>query len=164
MDVKRATYIQKIAMNPHGIEMEDTSNNFFDMVLGVSNMRYFKSQQIALDHCNEEREVNFVLRHTCVVAMDADQGEKGVGGLEHMWLQEDVLEGVAEEFCATLATRTICLLEEDRLCASRRLGNRSHGRKVEGGSLSIEEGNACSGVPFYIHVGWLAGLYNRRGF
>ena len=64
MDVRRATYIRKIMMNPHGIEMEDISNHFFDTVSGVSNMRYFESQQIALDHCNEEREVNFVLCHT----------------------------------------------------------------------------------------------------
>ena len=41
--------------NPRGIEMEDTSNNFIDMVLVVPNMRYLQSQQIALDHRNEER-------------------------------------------------------------------------------------------------------------
>lgn len=39
MDVRRATSIWKIKMNPHDIEMEDISNVYFDTILGVSNMR-----------------------------------------------------------------------------------------------------------------------------
>lgn len=45
-------------MNPHDIKMEDISNVFFDTITGVSTMRYFNAQQIALDHRVEEREIN----------------------------------------------------------------------------------------------------------
>ena len=96
-----------------------------------------------------------------------------------MWLQEDVLEGVAKEFCTAIAnggptyvvvvaTQRIGLMEEDRLCASRRLGNCNRGREVEGGSLSVKEGNACSRasscVPLYIHVGGLSDYTTKEVF
>lgn len=61
MNVRGAASIWTIMMNPHNIELEDISNVFFDMVLGVSNMRYFKSQEMAHDYCDEERESNGVL-------------------------------------------------------------------------------------------------------
>ena len=65
MDVRRAASIWKIMMNPYDIEMEDISGVFCDTNLGVSNMRYFKSQQIAHEHRDEEREVNRVLHDNC---------------------------------------------------------------------------------------------------
>jgi hypothetical protein len=110
-------------IDPHGIEMVDISNNFFDMVSGVSNMMYFKSQQIVLNRRNEEREVNSVLHHTYGIALDADLGREGVGE-EDMWLQKNVLQGVVEGFCAAaadgrfvgiivVASRRIALVEED---------------------------------------------------
>ena len=45
-------------MSPHDIEMEDISNFFFDTVSGVSNTRYFKSQELAPQHGEEEQEIN----------------------------------------------------------------------------------------------------------
>ena len=41
-------------MSPRDIKMEDISNVFFDTVSGVSNMRYFKSQELAPQHGDEE--------------------------------------------------------------------------------------------------------------
>ena len=35
-------------LNPHDIEGSDISNVVIDTVLGVSNMRYFKSQEIGI--------------------------------------------------------------------------------------------------------------------
>jgi hypothetical protein len=45
MDVRRATLIWKIMMNPYDIQMEYTSNHFFNKITGVSNMRYFTTQR-----------------------------------------------------------------------------------------------------------------------
>ena len=39
MDVRRATLVWKIMMNPHDIEMEDISN-IFDTLSGVSSMSF----------------------------------------------------------------------------------------------------------------------------
>lgn len=75
LDSRRGHWNKKIMINPHGIEMVDKLNNFFDMVSGVSNMMYFKSQQIALNRRNEEKEVNLVLHHTYGIALDVDLGE-----------------------------------------------------------------------------------------
>ena len=47
------------------LEMKDISNVFFNRVTGMSNMRYFKSQEIAHNHCNEERKTNCALRNDC---------------------------------------------------------------------------------------------------
>lgn len=74
----------------HDIEMEDISNFLFNIISKVSNMRYFKSQQIALDHREEEREVNHV-HDNCRVNVDLEARY-----LEERWLQEEEVEGVAE--------------------------------------------------------------------
>lgn len=58
MDVQRVALILKIMMNLHDIEIKDTSNVFFDIVSGVSNTRYFKSQEIALELGDEEQHIN----------------------------------------------------------------------------------------------------------
>jgi hypothetical protein len=50
MDVQRVALICTTVMNPHDIEMEDISNAFIYMVLGVINMRFFNAQQIAREH------------------------------------------------------------------------------------------------------------------
>jgi hypothetical protein len=49
MDVRRVALIWKIMMNPHDIKIKNISNVFFDTVLRVSNMRYFKSQELSHD-------------------------------------------------------------------------------------------------------------------
>jgi hypothetical protein len=54
MDVRRVVSIWKIMTSPHGIVMEDISNIFFHTMYGVSNMRYFKSQELVLHHGDEE--------------------------------------------------------------------------------------------------------------
>lgn len=78
----RATSIWKIMMNPHDIEMEDISNVFDETVSWVSNMRHFKSQQITLDHYEEEGEVNHVRCHTVGVNLDSNARD-----LEEQWLR-----------------------------------------------------------------------------
>jgi hypothetical protein len=50
MDAKRVVAIWKTMMNPHEITMDNISNVFFATVMGVYNMRYFKAQEIVLDH------------------------------------------------------------------------------------------------------------------
>lgn len=57
MGVRRATSMWKVMMNPHDIEIEDISNIFFDNVLGVTNMSYFKSQKLVFDRHEKEREL-----------------------------------------------------------------------------------------------------------
>ena len=47
-------------MSSCDIEMEDI---FLNTISGVSNMRYFKSQQIAHDYTDQERAVNCALCH-----------------------------------------------------------------------------------------------------
>lgn len=91
MDVRRATSIWKIMMNPHDIKMKNISYVFFDIVLRVSNMRYFKFQELAHDHYDEDRDHNRVLCHACVVDLDAD-----VANLKRMWLEGDAHEGIVE--------------------------------------------------------------------
>jgi hypothetical protein len=49
MDIRRVALIWKIMMNPHDIKIKNISNVFFDTVLRVSNMRYFKSQELSHD-------------------------------------------------------------------------------------------------------------------
>ena len=40
----------------HDIEMEDIPN-VFDTISGISNMRYFKSQELEVQHGVDEREI-----------------------------------------------------------------------------------------------------------
>lgn len=54
MDVRRVVSIWKTMMSPRGIVMEDISSVFFHTMYGVSNMRYFKSQELVLQHGDEE--------------------------------------------------------------------------------------------------------------
>jgi hypothetical protein len=62
MNVRRVASMWKVMMNPHDIEMEDTYRSVcFDTVSGVTNMRYFKSHQLAFDRHEKEREINRVL-------------------------------------------------------------------------------------------------------
>ena len=49
MDIKHGTLICKIMMSPTDIDTEDISNTFFDIILCVSNMRYFNAQQLTVD-------------------------------------------------------------------------------------------------------------------
>lgn len=65
MDVKRATSIWKIVMNPMDIDMEDVSNIFFDTIMGVENTSYFNAQHLVVDHWVEECEINRALRDDC---------------------------------------------------------------------------------------------------
>ena len=78
-------------VNSHDIEMEDISSVLFNIVPEASNMRYFKSQQIALDHREEEREVNHVPHDNCGANVDLEARY-----LEERWLHEEEVEGVAE--------------------------------------------------------------------
>ena len=66
MDVRKATSIWKIMMTPYDNRDGRYPNVFFDTISGVSNMRYFKSQQVAHERRDEEREFNRVLRDNCV--------------------------------------------------------------------------------------------------
>lgn len=91
MDVRRAAPIWKVMMNPHDMKMKNISYVFFDSVLRVSNMRYFKFQKLAHDHCNEDSDHNRVLWHACVVDLDAD-----VANLRRTWLKGDAHEGIVE--------------------------------------------------------------------
>lgn len=61
MDVRRAASMWKVMMNPHDIEIEDIFNIFFDTMLGVTNVCYFKSQQLVFDRHTKEREINRAL-------------------------------------------------------------------------------------------------------
>ena len=56
--VRRATSIWKSMMNPHDIDMKDIFNMFLDTILVDTNMKYFKSQQIAMEHGDEEEAIN----------------------------------------------------------------------------------------------------------
>lgn len=58
MDVKHADSIWKIMMNTTSIGMEDIFNILFDTISGVANMHCFNAQQLAVDHREEEREIN----------------------------------------------------------------------------------------------------------
>lgn len=73
---------------PHDIEMKNISNVFFDTVSGMLNMRDFKSQEIAHNHCDEEREINCALHNGCGIKSDSDDVD-----LQKQWLEEDKQEG-----------------------------------------------------------------------
>lgn len=49
-----------IMINSHDIEMEDVSNILFDMISGVTNMRYFNALKNAHDHQDKERAIDRV--------------------------------------------------------------------------------------------------------
>lgn len=53
-------------MNPKDIKMKDISNVFYNIVLGVLNMRYFKSQNIAHER-EREREHFVVVAELCSI-------------------------------------------------------------------------------------------------
>jgi hypothetical protein len=89
VDVRRATLIWNILINFLDTKMKIISYVFFDTILAVSNMRHFKSQQIALDHLEEEREVNRIIRDNCGVDVDSEARD-----LEDTWLREDLAKGV----------------------------------------------------------------------
>jgi hypothetical protein len=44
-------------MNLHDIVMEGISSVFFDTITRLSNMRYFKAQEITPNHQRQEREI-----------------------------------------------------------------------------------------------------------
>lgn len=45
-------------MNPTSVDMEDISSVFFDIISSATNMHYFNAQELAVDHCEEERDIN----------------------------------------------------------------------------------------------------------
>ena len=52
--------------------MEDISNGFFDTIKGMSNLRYFNGQHVALDHRMEKRDLNMALHDDDKVTMEGD--------------------------------------------------------------------------------------------
>lgn len=54
------------------LHMKDIFNVFFDTTSKVTNMRYFKSQQIAFEHGDEEETINRVLCKERVVGLDGE--------------------------------------------------------------------------------------------
>jgi hypothetical protein len=48
----------------HDVEMKDISNVFFDRVYGMSNTRYFRSQEIAHNHCNDLCDLQLLIDDT----------------------------------------------------------------------------------------------------
>jgi hypothetical protein len=48
-------------MSPHDIEIKDICNVFFDTVSRTSNTRYPKSQELALQHEDEDHDINCAL-------------------------------------------------------------------------------------------------------
>lgn len=63
-------------MNAYCIEMEEISNNFFDTMMGVSNMRYFNAQGLMFENRAEDREINHALHHEQVVGLGGDKGDR----------------------------------------------------------------------------------------
>lgn len=59
MDVRRAASIWMIMMTPHDLEMEDILMCSL-IPYHVSNVRYFKAQEFAHEHHDEEWEINDV--------------------------------------------------------------------------------------------------------
>lgn len=72
MDVRRASSIWKIIKCPYNIKMEDISNGFFNTIKGMSNLRYFNVQHVALDHRMEKRDLNMALHDNDKVTMEGD--------------------------------------------------------------------------------------------
>lgn len=68
-------------ISPHDIEMEDISNFFFDTVLVISNMRYFKSQELAPLRGDDERDINWALCEDVAIGFTMELRER--------WLHKD---------------------------------------------------------------------------
>jgi hypothetical protein len=80
-------------MSLHDIEMKGITifKIFYDIVLGISNMRYFKSQELVLEHGDENQAINCALCNNAIVGLDSYVRE-----LCDRWLHEDHVEGVAK--------------------------------------------------------------------
>ena len=59
-------------MCPHDIKMEANSNDFFDTIMRILNVRYVNAQQVELDHKMEERDLDMALHDDDEVDMDVD--------------------------------------------------------------------------------------------
>lgn len=94
MDVRRAASVWKTMMDPYDIEMEDISNIFVDTISNVTNVRYFKAQEIAHGHQVEEKEINNGL---CVnVGLKDDASNPFLKDIHEQLLREDVVAGITE--------------------------------------------------------------------
>lgn len=96
MDVMWAASTCKIMMNPHDIEMGDILDVFFDTITGISTMRYFNAQQIALEHRAEEQEIDQAQCEETHVVVDGDGVNPELEELQRVWMVEDAREDVAK--------------------------------------------------------------------
>lgn len=75
------TLIWKIMMSFNDIGMKVISNIFFHTMLGVSNIRYSKFQEIAFEHEVKEQCIKQVFREVVDVSLDSNKID-----LQHKWL------------------------------------------------------------------------------
>lgn len=73
MNVRRVASIWNIMMNPHDINMEDISNVFSYTVSRVSNVRYFKYQEFAFEHVDEEQRITMTCCDGFVICLDLNR-------------------------------------------------------------------------------------------
>lgn len=70
---------------------------YFWYGVDVTNTRYLKSQQIILEHEDEERQFNHVFCEDYAIGLNGDTKD-----LKARWLEEDELEGIVEGLNATI--------------------------------------------------------------
>jgi hypothetical protein len=94
MNVRSLAFIWKRMMNPRDITTKDISNVLLDTMTTVSNIIYFKAQEIAHDHRCEKRQITKSLNEE--VGLDCDKVDPKLGNLQHRRLEEDVVNGVVD--------------------------------------------------------------------
>lgn len=99
-------------MNPHDTKMEDISNVFFAMTRGVANMRYFKAQQITLNH-RVEQEIYHTFHDDDDVHMEGDRRDPALRDLQYSPLDHLASErpGVLFSICNKLTFSTFLEVE-----------------------------------------------------
>lgn len=136
-------------------------NVLFDTAAGVLNMRYLKSQKIALQHVDEKWRINEALREDVPVDFDLQ-----TRGLQDTWLCEDFVEGIVE---GLLVVTTVVLANGKSIhfgCCGRAqaggsastasgVAGHNHGSEAMSASTvgSIEASSDTFRVQFYIFVG-----------